>query len=281
MKRFTVKILLLLLVLALCLPLLAGCSGKKGKTLIEMEGVKVSVNTYELLLSRMKGALARSEGLAIENDDFWTVVVDSDNTTYEEYLREAILENAKTYAVGVYLFDEVYGLTLPKETVDAIDQELKEFVEYDGDGSKTAFNAQLSQYGVNYQMLRDAYIMEAKVAYLQDHLYGTDGTLLSDVVREEYYQAARIDGTSRGRMFRRITLPMISPMLFYLVITGFIGAFKAYSDAVAIFGTNLNAAEMNTIVGYIYDMLYGNSGGYPSYASAAAIILFLLIFAVA
>ena len=96
-------------------------------------------------------------------------------------------------------------------------------------------------------------------------------------VKEEYYQAARIDGTSRGRIFRRITLPMISPMLFYLVITGFIGAFKAYNDAVAIFGTNLNAAEMNTIVGYIYDMLYGEGGGYPSYASAAAIILFVIV----
>jgi len=61
------------------------------------------------------------------------------------------------------------------------------------------------------------------------------------------------------------------------VITGFIGAFKAYSDVVAIFGTDLNAAGMNTIVGYIYDMLYGNSGGYPSYASSAAIILFAIV----
>ena len=96
-------------------------------------------------------------------------------------------------------------------------------------------------------------------------------------VKQEYYSAAKIDGTSRLRVFTRITLPMISPTLFYLVITGFIGAFKAYSDAVALFGTNLNAAEMNTIVGYIYDMLYGNSGGYPSYASAAAIILFAIV----
>lgn len=96
-------------------------------------------------------------------------------------------------------------------------------------------------------------------------------------VKQEYYNAAKIDGTSRFRIFRKITLPMISPMLFYLIITGFIGAFKAYSDAVAIFGTDLNAAEMNTIVGYIYDMLYGNSGGYPSYASAAAIFLFLVV----
>ena len=96
-------------------------------------------------------------------------------------------------------------------------------------------------------------------------------------VNQNYYNAARVDGASKPRIFFRITLPMISPMLFYLVITGFIGAFKAYSDAVALFGTDLNAAGMNTIVGYVYDMLYGNSGGYPSFASAAAILLFLIV----
>ncbi len=104
------------------------------------------------------------------------------------------------------------------------------------------------------------------------------GSLAS--VNKVYYDAARVDGTAKWRIFTRITLPMISPMLFYLIITGFIGAFKAYSDAVALFGTDLNAAGMNTIVGYVYDMLYGNSGGYPSYASAAAIILFLIVFTI-
>ncbi len=96
-------------------------------------------------------------------------------------------------------------------------------------------------------------------------------------VNPEYYSAARMDGTRSFRIFYKITLPMISPMIFYLVITGFIGAFKAYSDAVALFGTDLNAAGMNTIVGYVYDMLYGNSGGYPSFASAAALILFAIV----
>lgn len=96
-------------------------------------------------------------------------------------------------------------------------------------------------------------------------------------VNQVYYDAARVDGTPKFRIFYKITLPMISPMIFYLVITGFIGAFKAYSDAVALFGTDLNAAKMNTIVGYVYDMLYGNSGGYPSYASAAAILLFAVV----
>lgn len=99
-------------------------------------------------------------------------------------------------------------------------------------------------------------------------------------VKQDYYNAAKVDGASKWRIFTRITLPMISPMIFYLVITGFIGAFKAYSDAVALFGTNLNAAKMNTIVGYVYDMLYGDSGGYPSYASAAALILFGIVFTI-
>ena len=99
-------------------------------------------------------------------------------------------------------------------------------------------------------------------------------------VKKDYYNAAKVDGTRPFRIFYKITLPMISPMIFYLVITGFIGAFKAYSDEVAIFGTNLNAAGMNTIVGYVYDMLYGDSGGYPSYASAASLILFAIVFTI-
>ena len=111
-------------------------------------------------------------------------------------------------------------------------------------------------------------VMPFKILILTSALASVDQT---------YYNAAKIDGTSKWRIFTKITLPMISPTLFYLIITGFIGAFKAYSDAVALFGTDLNAAEMNTIVGYIYDMLYGNSGGYPSYASAAAIILFAIV----
>lgn len=92
-----------------------------------------------------------------------------------------------------------------------------------------------------------------------------------------YYSAAKVDGTKPWRIFTKITLPLISPSLFYLVITGFIGGFKAYSDAVALFGTNLNSAGMNTMVGYVFDMLYRDGGGYPSYAAAAAIILFAII----
>ena len=111
-------------------------------------------------------------------------------------------------------------------------------------------------------------VMPFKILILTSALAGVNPT---------YYAAARVDGTGKLRIFTKITLPMISPTVFYLVITGFIGAFKAYSDAVALFGVDLNAAGMNTLVGYVYDMLYGNSGGYPSYASAAAMILFAIV----
>ncbi|MCR5740944.1 MAG: sugar ABC transporter permease [Gammaproteobacteria bacterium] len=111
-------------------------------------------------------------------------------------------------------------------------------------------------------------VLPFKILILTNALLSVDETL---------YQAAKMDGATDRRTFFKITLPMISPMTFYLVITGFIGAFKEYSDAVAIFGTDLNAAGMNTIVGYVYDMLYGDSGGYPSFASAAAIILFVIV----
>ena len=96
-------------------------------------------------------------------------------------------------------------------------------------------------------------------------------------VKKDYYDAAKVDQASRFTIFTRITVPMISPYISYLIITGFIGAFKQYNDAVALFGTNLDSQGMNTIVGYVYNMLYDETGGYPSYASSAAIILFVIV----
>ncbi len=98
-------------------------------------------------------------------------------------------------------------------------------------------------------------------------------------VNKQYYDAAKVDGTSRVRVFTRITVPLLSPMLAYVIITGFIGGFKEYSSIVGIFGEDMQAVggeSLNTMVGYIYDAL-GNQEGR---ASAAAIILFAIIFVV-
>lgn len=100
-------------------------------------------------------------------------------------------------------------------------------------------------------------------------------------VNKQYYDAAKVDGTSRSRIFRRITVPLLSPMIAYVVITGFIGGFKEYTSIVGIFGENMGPADdkgrLNTMVGFIYDSLSTNSQGR---ASAAALILFALILVV-
>ena len=100
-------------------------------------------------------------------------------------------------------------------------------------------------------------------------------------INKQYYDAAKVDGTSRARVFGRITVPLLSPMLAYVIITGFIGGFKEYSSIVGIFGTNMGPANspnrLNTIVGFIYDSLSKNRQGR---ASAAALILFGIILVV-
>lgn len=97
-------------------------------------------------------------------------------------------------------------------------------------------------------------------------------------INKQYYEAAKVDGTSRRRVFTRITVPLLSPMLAYVIITGFIGGFKEYTSIVGIFGEKMGppdaAGRLNTMVGFIYDALSTNNQGR---ASAAALILFGII----
>ena len=100
-------------------------------------------------------------------------------------------------------------------------------------------------------------------------------------INKQYYDAARVDGTPRRRVFTRITVPLLSPMLAYVIITGFIGGFKEYTSIVGIFGEKMgppdDALRLNTMVGFIYNALEGNNQGR---ASAAALILFGIILVV-
>ena len=100
-------------------------------------------------------------------------------------------------------------------------------------------------------------------------------------INKQYYDAAKVDSTPRRRVFTHITVPLLSPMLAYVIITGFIGGFKEYTSIVGIFGENMGPADdagrLNTMVGFIYDALETNSQGR---ASAAALILFGIILVV-
>lgn len=102
-------------------------------------------------------------------------------------------------------------------------------------------------------------------------------------INNQYYDAAKVDGTSKGRVLRKITVPLLSPMIAYVVITGFIGGFKEYSSVVGIsrkMGPVGDAGRLNTMVGYIYDNVAGQMPNNQGKAAAAALILFAIILAV-
>lgn len=171
----------------LCLALLVGavamtaCS-KKGDTLLELNGQTITANQYQLLLARVKGSLAHA-GYSVDSSTFWDMVIDSEGNTYDEYFRNAALNDAKRYLAAAALFEEE-GLVLPQSYKDSIEEDIQEYVR--DAGSKSALNSRLSAYGVNVDMLRDLYLLEAKYAYLQAYLYGAEGEKIAANVRLEY-----------------------------------------------------------------------------------------------
>ena len=171
----------------LCLALLMGavamtaCS-RKGTTLLELNGYTISTNQYQLLLSRVKASLYYA-GYSVDSSTFWDMVIDSEGNTYDQYFRNAALNDAKRYLAAAVIFDEE-GLVLPQSYKDAIDEDIDEYIR--DAGSKSALNNALSAYGVNVDMLRDLYELEAKYAYLQAHLYGAEGEKIAANVRYDY-----------------------------------------------------------------------------------------------
>lgn len=164
---------------------LSGCSSANlGKPLLTLDDQEISENMVQLLMARVKGNLD-SGGYSVNKDGFWNQIVAMDGTTYGEYTRQLVLHTAKEYLAGVVLFEEK-GLTLPQTTLDRIDQEIQDMV--DAAGSETALNKSLSSFGVNIDILRALYIIEAKNTALKASLYGSDGSLISDNVKQEYVE---------------------------------------------------------------------------------------------
>ncbi len=178
--RRVVAVLLILTTLLSALSLV-GCANR-GATLAELDGHKITVNEYKFLLSRVKASLSYS-GYSVEKDSFWEMVIDKDGTTYDTYFRQAALTDARRYLAALALFDEE-GLSLPKGTEENIDKEIEEYIR--DAGSKSALNSQLAVYGINIDMLRDIYLMEAKFDAVKEHFYGADGSKVAAQVRLQY-----------------------------------------------------------------------------------------------
>ena len=178
MKK-TIKIVSLALCIVMCISVFASCS---GETLMSYGDKKVSVNMYEFLLSRMKGTLAYY-GYDVYSESFWMTIISSDGTTWEDHFKETVKKQLMNYVVADKLFDD-YGLELTDKQIKIIDDRLDEYVK--AAGSKTLFNEELKQYGANYDILRDVYIIEAKIQVLKEHLYGKNGEYIDGETKEEY-----------------------------------------------------------------------------------------------
>jgi len=192
MKRIIKTVLSTALAVILCISCLAGCGNTSlsmGKTLMAIEDTEISVNLFMLYLSRLKGMLCSSYSFGADalEDSFWDTVMSDEGMTYNTYYTNSILDNTRIYLAAMYEFDQ-RGLELPPETIAKIDEKLNGFIETDANGSKTVFNSILSQYGVNYQILREAYIIEAKIEYLKDTIYGADGQQIAKNLIDDYYE---------------------------------------------------------------------------------------------
>lgn len=187
MKSKIKRIFAAVLACILMITAVTGCSSS-GKKFMELENSKITVNMFMLLMSRMKGTLAASLGTKVNTNSFWDTVVDAKTgQTYDEYYKELVLESAKTYIAALALFDEL-DLKLPDPYIEEIDAAMDDLVEGPGEGSKTYLNTILAEYGANYEVLRETYIMEAKISYLSDHLFGSDGSLISEENYDKYYR---------------------------------------------------------------------------------------------
>ena len=164
------KIFHRLLALLMALSMLAapvGCGKRAQEVVMELGDQKITSNMYRLWLSRVKGVYSSA------GDDVWDQVND-DGKTYGEVFTGFVTDNAKTFVSAMYLFNEL-GLELPKSEIKEIDETMASILRERGDGSKSTLNSYLAAYGVNYDILREVYIIEAKLDYLEDYLYGTNG----------------------------------------------------------------------------------------------------------
>ena len=199
MKTITLRILALCLACVLLLLTCASCTGKTGKPLLTLEkdgiSVSISVNVYQLMLTRMKGSLAfygytSPDGSTPDKAGFWEWLDKHDGTTLQtadEFYCDAVLDSCRSYLVALYLFEKE-GLSLSAATLEQIETDLEELIRTDGNGSKTKLNALLATYGANYDILKEAYLIEAKADALREHLYGKNGSKLGTNIKDEYLE---------------------------------------------------------------------------------------------
>ena len=164
---------------------LSSCGNKQETVMSEERGNVITLGEYSLMASLLKGNMAyyiRSNYGDYNSSDFWSTIVDGETQiTYKDYYTVVLEEKAKAYLAALLIYDEL-GLKLPGETIAAIDEEMKYYVDEDGNGSKNSLNAILEGYGTDYDSLRNYKIMNAKISQLKEEIYGKSASKVASNV---------------------------------------------------------------------------------------------------
>ena len=267
LKRKLIKGAALALALCLALPLLLASCSSKGKALVSLDGYSISTNLYQLMLTQQKGSMAyaiHSQYGDINSLKFWDTTVDYETqATNEEYYNNLILERAKNYVCALKLYDELAStksdFKMPSSYIDCIEKAIEDMIKFDGNGSKTALNSLLSDYGINVKMLKEFLIMDAKANYVVDYLYGADGSKIASSVKDEYFSRYYVSCKQ-----------ILIPKYYYLYDTDKDGNFVYYNaeNGHISYDTNKTPAidkDGNPVYDGFGDRVYYNDDGSIAY----------------
>ncbi len=182
-NKNAMRLLCLLLFACLLCMTVCSCSGGKGEVLMSLDGKTITANEYEFFMTRVKGRMFY-EGYSVTDASFWKTIISSDGMTYDEYRSQTVLEQAKQYLVADCLFDSE-GLSLSDTEIAEVDAKINELIEKEG--SRNKLNTELATYGINSDMLRDIFLLEARIVKLREHLYGKDGEKISKETKDKYF----------------------------------------------------------------------------------------------
>lgn len=186
MKPFnrTIRVLCAVMALILCLGGMAGCSSS-GDVVMELDGQSITANMYAFWLSRYKAFFVYYYMNNTDDTQMWDTPIDESGTTLNETFTGYVKDNARTYVAALYLYNQ-YGLKLSDSAKTEIEADLAELVS--AAGSKSALNAELANYAVNYDILKEIYTIEAKVNQLQNYMFADNGpNALTDAQKDDYY----------------------------------------------------------------------------------------------
>ena len=184
--RFARLICLALAVIMIALSV-CSCANRVEKPILKCKGQAISLATYEFLLSRMKGTLARNKYDVNPVSEFWTEKHPGSDLTNEEYYNKSVLDSCKNYLAALVIFEEE-GLVLSNAALASIEEEIAFYIDYDCNGSQEKLDTLLSKFGTDTDGLREIYTIEAKYQAVIQALYGLDGSQIADSVKEEYYR---------------------------------------------------------------------------------------------